>query len=202
MIFLSSIDDEIDRIVGLELGVDDYLTKPFSPRELVARIRAVLRRTEASPGQAAEPAPGRQPSHGGLRLNLDCFLAFWQEREVTLTAIQCWIMKALLSNLGKVFNLDELMDRMVDSPVRRVSRFTGSDWADTYKRETYILYAGFSKGMKWTLLFSMTGRSPWKKHSLWPFTRSAAVIWMKRSPFTSLYYTTFRNIRVACTLWV
>jgi two-component system OmpR family response regulator len=117
VIFLSSMDDDIDRIVGLELGADDYLTKPFSPRELVARIRAVLRRTEALTGFTAGPLPVRQLSHGGVRLDQDCFRAFWQEREVALTATEFGIMKTLLSYPGKVFSRDELMARMGEAGV-------------------------------------------------------------------------------------
>jgi two-component system OmpR family response regulator len=131
VIFLSSMDDEIDRIVGLELGADDYLTKPFSPRELVARIRAVLRRT----GSPAESAPGaaliRSLDHGGVRLDLDCFRAFWRDEEVVLTATEFGIMKSLLSRPGKVFSRDELMarmgeggtyvsDRTIDSHIRHI----------------------------------------------------------------------------------
>ena len=115
VIFLTSMDDEIDRIVGLELGADDYLTKPFSPRELVARIRAVLRRTEAAgAGPVGCPAPHRL-AHGGLRLDPDCFRAFWQEQEITLTATEFGIMRTLLSYPGKVFSRDELMARMGES---------------------------------------------------------------------------------------
>ena len=132
IIFLSSMDDEVDRIVGLELGADDYLTKPFSPRELVARIKAVLRRTEGR--IAAEPPPAvaaqRQwLSHGSLRLDLDGFRAFWQEREVALTATEFGIVKTLLAFPGKVFSRDQLMagdgsafvsDRTIDSHIRHI----------------------------------------------------------------------------------
>jgi two-component system OmpR family response regulator len=117
VIFLTSMDDEIDRVVGLELGADDYLTKPFSPRELVARIRAVLRRTETSPSVSNSRTPGAQLNYGGVRLDTDCFRAFWQDREVTLTATEFGIMKALLSYPGKVFSRDQLMDRMGESGV-------------------------------------------------------------------------------------
>jgi two-component system OmpR family response regulator len=128
VIFLTSMDDEIDRIVGLELGADDYLTKPFSPRELVARIRAVLRRTEVAPPAPRESLPA---VHGLLRLDLDCFRAFWREGEVVLTATEFGIMKTLLSYPGKVFSRDELMarmgecgvcvsDRTIDSHIRHI----------------------------------------------------------------------------------
>ena len=132
VIFLTSMDDEIDRVVGLELGADDYLTKPFSPRELVARIRAVLRRTDtAGRGIADRRQQSRLINHGSLRLDQDCFQAFWQGQEVSLTATEFAIVKTLLSYPGKVFSRDELMarmgegdafvsDRTIDSHIRHI----------------------------------------------------------------------------------
>src|SRR3954468_4136435 len=70
ILFLSARADEVDRIVGLELGGDDYLVKPFSPRELVARVRAVLRRFEAASGEP-KPSETRALSHGALTLDLE-----------------------------------------------------------------------------------------------------------------------------------
>jgi two-component system OmpR family response regulator len=127
IIFLSSKDDEVDRIVGLELGGDDYLSKPFSPRELVARVRAILRR--ASPAMASSgPAPLK---HGRLALDLEQFKAYWDEREVVLTLTEFGILRSLLERPGKVCTRDHLMntiyelhkvvsDRTIDSHMRRV----------------------------------------------------------------------------------
>ncbi len=137
IVFLSSRDDEIDRIVGLELGGDDYVTKPFSPRELVARVRAVLRRT--APGPTAEASVGDGPSlagvvtHGELSVDLDRFVARWGGMEVVLTVTELGILRALLGFPGKVFSRDELMthayrepavvtERTIDSHVRRIRR--------------------------------------------------------------------------------
>ncbi len=131
IVFLSSKDDEIDRIVGLELGGDDYVTKPFSPRELVARVRAVLRRARPSPEGGGGEA--RQLVHGRLRLDLDRFQAFWDDREVILTVTEFGILRTLLGFPGKVYSRGELMDgayremtvvsdRTIDSHVRRVRR--------------------------------------------------------------------------------
>lgn len=135
VIFLSSMDDEVDRIVGLELGADDYLTKPFSPRELVARIKAVLRRASPRP---VHVHPSRQTQgqgqvleYGEMRLDVDCFRAYWKESEVPLTATEFDIMRILLSFPGKVFNRDQLMartneygtyvsDRTIDSHIRHI----------------------------------------------------------------------------------
>ena len=136
IIFLSSRDDEIDRVLGLELGGDDYVTKPFSPRELVARVKAVLRRGAEEPAAAQAPAredAGRQMQHGRLKLDLDLFKAYWDDREVVLTVTEFGVLKTLMGYAGKVFTRDELMrgaykehtivsDRTIDSHVTRVRR--------------------------------------------------------------------------------
>jgi len=127
ILFVSSKDDEIDRILGLELGGDDYVAKPFSPRELVARVKAILRR-------AAAPAAGAKPQslhHGRLRLDLDRYQAEWDSREIVLTLTEFGILRTLLERPGKVCTRDHLMntayelhkivsDRTIDSHVRRV----------------------------------------------------------------------------------
>ncbi len=134
IVFLSSKDEEIDRIIGLELGGDDYVTKPFSPRELVARIRAVLRRTEMPPPsrtEGEEEREGQLLRHGKLCLDLDRFQASWGDQEVVLTVTEFGILRTLLGYPGKVFSRGELMDgayrdftvvaeRTIDSHVRRV----------------------------------------------------------------------------------
>jgi two-component system OmpR family response regulator len=127
IVFLSSRDDEVDRIVGLELGGDDYVTKPFSPRELVARVKAVLRRQQ-QPREAAEPRVIRR---GDLELDLDACSAAWRGRTVPLTATEFSILKALAAHPGKVFSRENLMaaayddhryvsDRTIDSHIRRI----------------------------------------------------------------------------------
>src|SRR5688572_30913365 len=97
VVFLSSRDDEVDRVLGLELGGDDYLTKPFSPRELVARIRAVLRRarTPAEPAAPSQPAP-ELLQRGPLRLDLERWRAYWGGQEVVLTVTEFHLLAALL----------------------------------------------------------------------------------------------------------
>jgi two-component system OmpR family response regulator len=112
VIFLSSRDEEVDRILGLELGGDDYVTKPFSPREVVARVRAVLRR------RAAPVAEATALSRGALRLLPDSHQAFWGEAEVTLTVTEFALLRCLAAHPGRVFTRDALMD--VAYPDRRV----------------------------------------------------------------------------------
>lgn len=133
IVFLSSKDDEIDRIIGLELGGDDYVSKPFSPRELVARVRAVLRRSAAAAPAAAPPQPAGTVKYGRLVIDSDRFQAFWGERQVVLTVTEFGILRTLLGYPGKVFTRDELIagayshdnyitDRTIDSHVRRIRR--------------------------------------------------------------------------------
>ncbi len=128
ILFLSSRDDEVDRVVGLEIGGDDYLTKPFSPRELVARVRAILRRHEP-PGVAAEPPDAL--GHGRLRLDLESLRVTWDGQEVPLSATELGVLRTLLARPGRVYSREELMDRAyaterivsdrtIDSHVRRV----------------------------------------------------------------------------------
>ncbi len=126
ILFLSSRADEIDRVLGLELGGDDYLTKPFSPRELVARVKALLRRA-----QPVAETPPRWIDHGRLRLDLDRFEVRWDAQHARLTPAECGILRTLLRHPGRVYSRDELMDgtydihkivsdRTMDSHVRRV----------------------------------------------------------------------------------
>jgi two-component system OmpR family response regulator len=126
IVFLSSRDDEIDRVLGLELGGDDYVGKPFSPRELVSRVKAILRRVSAPAAQEAA-----EIRHGRLRLDPTGFNAFWNERPVVLTVTEFALLRTLALRPAKVFTRDNLMggaysdgryvsDRTVDSHIRRV----------------------------------------------------------------------------------
>jgi two-component system OmpR family response regulator len=131
IIFLSSKDDEVDRILGLELGGDDYVTKPFSPRELVARVRAVLRRRLPPQVPANADEVSRRIVHGRLTLDLDRYQAAWAGREIVLTVTEFGLLRTLVGFPGKVYTRDELMEggyaydnvvsgRTIDSHVRRL----------------------------------------------------------------------------------
>lgn len=111
VIILTARGDEVDKVVGLELGADDYITKPFSPRELIARIRAVLRRSV----RAAEPAAAlASPTHdelqlGGLRIDLAAREVRVDDRQVTLTRTEFELLRALASRAGRVLTRNQLV---------------------------------------------------------------------------------------------
>jgi two-component system, OmpR family, response regulator len=129
ILFLSARADEIDRVLGLELGGDDYLTKPFSPRELVARVKAVLRRIE-SPGTSA-PERGVRLRHGPISVDLERHEARCAEQVVTLTPTELGVLAALIERPGIVLSRGQLMkraytydnlvtERTIDTHVRRI----------------------------------------------------------------------------------
>jgi two-component system alkaline phosphatase synthesis response regulator PhoP len=106
IIMLTARDDESDKLVGLELGADDYLTKPFSPKELVARVRAVLRRTEA-----ALSSPGREIIRAAeLTLDLPRMRATLGRRPIELTPTEFELLAALAGQPGRIFTRAQLLD--------------------------------------------------------------------------------------------
>jgi two-component system catabolic regulation response regulator CreB len=111
VIFLTARSDEIDRIVGLEIGADDYVTKPFSPRELVARIRVVLRRlAPASPIAAPAARPGFELREAEARI-------LFRGSALELTRYEYLLLKALIEHPGHVLSRAQLMDRVwADAP--------------------------------------------------------------------------------------
>jgi two-component system response regulator BaeR len=123
IIMVTARVDEIDRLLGLELGADDYICKPFSPREVVARVKAVLRRT-----RRGEAAPD-----GGLALDDAGYRATLAGKDLALTAVEFELLKVLVAHPGRIYTREQLMDlmyrdqrvvsdRTVDSHVKKIRR--------------------------------------------------------------------------------
>ncbi len=134
ILFLSSRDDEIDRVLGIELGADDYVVKPFSPREVVARVMAILRRSGGKSPQAVAEGVLR---HGRLSLDTDAWRAEWNGVEVVLTVTEFSLIKTLATTPGKIFSRDAIIDRLhgpgfaitdrtIDSHIRNMRAKFGS----------------------------------------------------------------------------
>lgn len=111
VVMLTAKADEVDRVVGFELGADDYVAKPFSPRELVLRVKAVLRRR----APAATAAPGFE--HGALRIEPDRHRCFVEGREVELTAKEFKLLTTLMRRPGRVLTRERLLDEVWGSEI-------------------------------------------------------------------------------------
>ncbi|MEO1190341.1 MAG: response regulator transcription factor [Pseudomonadota bacterium] len=131
VIFLTSKDDEIDEVLGLRMGADDYIKKPFSQRLLIERIRALLRRGQAM--QEGEAISEAAMVRGDLVLDSERHLCTWKGRALQLTVTEFLILKALASRPGHVKNRDQLMDaaygehiyvddRTIDSHIKRLRK--------------------------------------------------------------------------------
>jgi two-component system response regulator BaeR len=123
IVMVTARGDEIDRLLGLELGADDYICKPFSPREVVARVKAVLRRTRR--GDARDDS--------GLTLDESGYKAMLAGKDLGLTAVEFELLKVLVAQPGRIFSRDRLMDlmyrdqrvvsdRTVDSHVKKIRK--------------------------------------------------------------------------------
>ncbi|MEK9672223.1 MAG: response regulator transcription factor [Rhodospirillaceae bacterium] len=130
VIFLTSKDDEVDEVVGLRMGADDYIKKPFSQRLLIERIRAVLRRKELD---GKEPENNEIVRRGELVLDPSRHLCAWKGKEVNLTVTEFLIVEALARRPGHVKSRDQLIDaaygeniyvddRTIDSHIKRLRR--------------------------------------------------------------------------------
>jgi two-component system, OmpR family, response regulator ChvI len=134
VIFLTSKDDELDEALGLALGADDYITKPFSQRLLIARIRAILRRVDIvnATGGSSETAPDLVV-RGRLSMDASRHRVIWDAKDVTLTVTEFLILEALAARPGVVKSRNQLMDvaypegvyiddRTIDSHIKRLRR--------------------------------------------------------------------------------
>ena len=128
IIMLTARDDDVDKIVGLELGADDYMTKPFNPRELVARVKAILRRAESAPRRDDSPI-----HIGDLTIDPARHFVSWRSEDIELTVTEFMLLKALAQRPGHVKSRDQLMDaaygehiyvddRTIDSHIKRLRK--------------------------------------------------------------------------------
>lgn len=131
VIFLTSKDDEIDQLLGLRMGADDYITKPFSQRLLIERIRVLLRRQDMQ--KSEDKHEEKHISYGDMELDDARHLCTWKKQPVNLTVTEYLLVKALVTRPGHVRNRDQLIDmaygeniyvddRTVDSHIKRIRR--------------------------------------------------------------------------------
>jgi two-component system response regulator ChvI len=133
VIFLTSKDEEVDEILGLRMGADDYIKKPFSQRLLIERIRALLRRLDLKEGEVKDAKDGGMVVRGELVLDPARHLCTWKGQPVQLTVTEFLILQALAVRPGHVKSRDQLMDaaygehiyvddRTIDSHIKRLRR--------------------------------------------------------------------------------
>ena len=133
IIIVTAKDDEVDKVVGFELGADDYVTKPFSVRELILRIKAILKRNSKD---MAQNTSSKTQTFGILSINEDSHEVFINDDEITLTALEFKLLKHLLDRRGRVQTRDQLLadvwgysshitTRTVDTHVKRLREKMG-----------------------------------------------------------------------------
>ena len=131
IIMLTAKVEEIDRLLGLELGADDYICKPFSPREVMARIKSVLRRTENTKTSSQSDSSDHNNENNGLSLDEERYTVSYQQKSLNLTAIEFKLLQSLYNQAGKILSRDQLMthsytdnrivsDRTIDSHVKKL----------------------------------------------------------------------------------
>ena len=132
VIFLTSKDDEIDQLLGLKMGADDYITKPFSQKLLIERVKVILKRTSSS-SKENEVNSDSLIKRGNLLLNMDRHECHWKEERIKLTVTEFLLLESLVNRPGYVKNRDQLMsaaysddlyvdDRTIDSHIKRIRR--------------------------------------------------------------------------------
>ena len=155
VLMLTARGDDVDRIVGLELGADDYLAKPFNPRELVARIKAILRRVELL--RSPHSAPGSVLERNGLLLNPHNRQLSCHGNAINLTATEFQLLECLMRRAGEVVSKDELSrdvlgkrlqmyDRSLDMHIsnirKKIAPFASDEKIQTLRGSDYLFLAG------------------------------------------------------------
>jgi two-component system response regulator VicR len=126
IIMLTARDEEVDRVVGLELGADDYVVKPFSIRELMARVKSVLRRTRSEPTKST-----KKHKVGNLTIDIDRHEVHWQNTSLNLSSLEFDLLHTLMLNVGQVLSREQLLSqvwgyeylgdlRTVDTAIKRL----------------------------------------------------------------------------------
>lgn len=122
VLMLTARGDDVDRIVGLEMGADDYLPKPFNPRELIARIRAILRRAKPEPGAGHSSKPAESLTVGDVELDTGTRTVARGGEQLALTSVEFDLLEALLRSAGQIVSREELVKTILDrnfSPLDR-----------------------------------------------------------------------------------
>ena len=109
ILMVTAKDDELDKILGLELGADDYMVKPFSPREVIARVKAILRRTQVQAEAIEEKEESGQIGIGKLRIDSEKYEAYFKDKLLELTLKEFELLLYLVQNKGRVLTRDQLL---------------------------------------------------------------------------------------------
>jgi two-component system response regulator CpxR len=160
VVMLTARGEEVDRIVGLEIGADDYLPKPFNPRELVARMRAILRRTRQEREPPAQAPISKMLRVGDVEIDMGTRLVFRTGERVDLTSVEFNLLEILLSRAGRLVPREELIktvlgrspypyDRSIDVHISRLRKKLGHEISGIERIKTirnvgylYVLAAG------------------------------------------------------------
>ncbi|MBF0476931.1 MAG: response regulator transcription factor [Deltaproteobacteria bacterium] len=153
VIMLTARGDDVDRIVGLELGADDYLPKPFNPRELVARIRAVLRRVRPEREEAAPPSAPKKLKVGDVEMDIGARVVLRAGEQVDLTTVEFNLLEHLIRNAGELVSREKLIkivlgrslsayDRSIDVHISKLRKKLGRE-VDGMERIKSIRSVGY-----------------------------------------------------------
>lgn len=149
ILFLSAKSAEVDKVLGLELGADDYLTKPFSIHELAARVKAILRRSAPSPGMPFKEVL----AYKGIELYADKYLVSVDGNEISLTKTEFEILKLFMEYPGKIFSRDNIIDSVRGDDVYVIDRTVDVHVMNLRKKlgpykEAIKTYSGVGYGLK------------------------------------------------------